>query len=77
MQSPFILSWNDQAITLDPSSPWGYETKHAALHGKGRYVDAIDAFEAMISKIAQSPDHNIRGELHPQCGVKDLFVDII
>ena len=48
-------------ITLDPSSPWGYKRKHAALHGAGRYDDAINAFEAMLLQISQSPDLDIRG----------------
>ena len=56
---------------LDPSSPWGYETRHAVLHGTGRYVDAIDTFETMLSKMVQSPDPKIRGELHLRCRVKD------
>ena len=42
---------------LDVSSPWGYERKHAALHGAGRYNDAISAFETMLLKVSQSPDH--------------------
>ena len=49
-------------IALDPSSPWGYERKHAALHGAGRYDDAIGTFETMLLKISQSPDPEIRGE---------------
>jgi len=47
---------------LDPSSPWGYERRHAALHMAGRYDDAIDMFETMLLKISQSPDPEIRGE---------------
>lgn len=47
---------------LDPSCPWGYERKHAALHGAGRYHDAISTFETMLLKISQSPDPEIRGE---------------
>jgi hypothetical protein len=62
-------------ITLDPSSPWGYERRHAALHGAGRYDDAIGTFEMMLSKISQSPDPDIRGEciaimpmhIYPSC----------
>ena len=46
---------------LDPSSPWGYEGKHAALHGAGRYDDAIGTFETMLLNISQSPDPEIRG----------------
>ncbi|KAF8551264.1 TPR-like protein [Imleria badia] len=49
-----------QAIALDPSSPRGYELKHAALHQAGRYDDAIQVFETMLSKMAQSPDPQIR-----------------
>ena len=56
---------NHQAITLDPSSPWGYEIKRAALHQAGRYNDAIQTFETMLSKMAHSPDPQIRGELNP------------
>ena len=51
-----------QAITFDPSSPWGYLAKHAALHGAGLYDDAIQAYETMLSKMAESPDPQIRGE---------------
>ena len=47
---------------LDPSSPWGYERKHAVLHRVGRYDDAIRTFEMMLLKISQSPDPDIRGE---------------
>jgi hypothetical protein len=47
---------------LDPSSPCGYERKHAALHGAGRFDDAIGTFETMLSKILQSPDPEIHGE---------------
>ncbi|KAF8549065.1 hypothetical protein OG21DRAFT_1488841 [Imleria badia] len=46
-------------ITLDPSSPRGYEMKHAALHNAGDYDNAVDALEEMLSKMAQSPDPNI------------------
>ena len=49
-------------IELDPSSPWGYERKHAALHSAGRYDDAIGTFETMLLKISLSPDPEIRGE---------------
>ncbi|KAG8214862.1 hypothetical protein J3R82DRAFT_10029 [Butyriboletus roseoflavus] len=55
----------NKAIMLDPSSPWGYERKHAALHEAGDYDNAIDAFEAMLSKMSQSPDPAIR-EHHRQ-----------
>ena len=56
-----LVNVDHQVITRDPSSPWGYERKHAALHGTGRYDDAINTFEAMLLKILQSPDPGIRG----------------
>ena len=51
-----------QAIRLDPSSPWGYERKHAALHKLKRYGDAIDALTTMISTLENSVDPEIRRE---------------
>ena len=45
-----------QAIALDPSSPWGYERKHAALHKAGDYENAIKAFETMFSKLSDRED---------------------
>ena len=51
-----------QVIKLDPSSPWGYERKHAALHKAGQYDDAIGAFEMMLSKMEHSPDPEIRSK---------------
>lgn len=41
-----------QIIMHDPSSPWGYEIKHAALHMAGEYENAIQAFEEMLSKLS-------------------------
>ncbi|KAF8125612.1 hypothetical protein EV363DRAFT_1350407 [Boletus edulis] len=49
----------NQAIIFDPSSPWGYEMKHAALHYGGRYDDAVDALKIMHSMIFQSSDSKI------------------
>ncbi|KAF8129238.1 hypothetical protein EV363DRAFT_1432643 [Boletus edulis] len=56
------LALNDanKVIDHDPSSPWGYERKHAALHKAGDYANAINAFETMLSKISQSSDPEIR-----------------
>ncbi|KAF8552471.1 hypothetical protein OG21DRAFT_1443452 [Imleria badia] len=48
-----------EAIAFDPASPWGYEAERAALHGAGRYDEAIQTFETMLSKMAQSPDPQI------------------
>lgn len=63
-----------RVITLDLSSPWGYELKHAALHKAGDYDHAIDAFEEMLSKIAQSPNPDVQRELYPRyLGKDDLF----
>ncbi|KAF8431304.1 hypothetical protein L210DRAFT_3764262 [Boletus edulis BED1] len=59
------LALNDanKVIELDPSSPWGYERKHAALHKAGDYENAASAFETMLSKMSQSTDPSIR-KLH-------------
>ena len=51
-----------QAVELDPLSPWGYERKHAVLHKTGDYQSAVDAFEAMLSRMSESSDPQIRGE---------------
>ena len=51
-----------QVIELDPSSPLGYERKHEALRGIGRYVDAAETFEVMLLKMSESSDPEIRGE---------------
>ena len=50
-----------QAIKLDPSSPLGFERKHAALHGKSNHDGALDAYKKMLLKVSQSPDPLIRG----------------
>ena len=52
-----------QVIELDPSSHRGYEGKHAALLGMGRYSEAFEAFRMMLSKLDQSPHPQIRGKL--------------
>ncbi|KAF8423188.1 hypothetical protein L210DRAFT_985169 [Boletus edulis BED1] len=44
-----------QVISLDSSSPWGYEVKRAASYKTGKYDDAVHAFEAMLSRMAQYP----------------------
>ena len=58
-----LLIHHRQVTKLDPSSPWGYELKHAALHKAGDYDNAIRAFEAMLSKIEKSPYPDIRRKL--------------
>ncbi|KAF8555002.1 hypothetical protein OG21DRAFT_1603126 [Imleria badia] len=50
----------NMVITLDPLSPWGYERKYEALHRAGDYENAINAFEAMLSKMSQSRHPEIR-----------------
>ncbi|KAF8548910.1 hypothetical protein OG21DRAFT_1500722 [Imleria badia] len=50
----------NEVIMANPSSPLGYERKHAALGGAGYYADAIHAFETMLSKILESSDPEIR-----------------
>lgn len=60
---------------LDPTSPWGYERKHAALHVAGRYDDAIGTFETMLLKISQSSDPEIRGK--PRAGRRCFPIDLV
>ncbi|KAI5980846.1 hypothetical protein EDC04DRAFT_2917210 [Pisolithus marmoratus] len=48
------------AVKADPSNPWCYEAKYAALHGAKRYDEAIDAFQFMLDAIEQSHDPEIR-----------------
>ena len=61
-----------QVIRLAPSSPSGYERKYAALLGMGHHDKAIDAFEAMLSKMSESSDPEIRGEGSPH--YTDIFL---
>ena len=42
--------------------PWSCEVKHAALHGAGRYDEAIETLNEMLSKLEQSPDRHTRGK---------------
>ena len=49
-------------MKADPVSPWGYERRHAALHGLQRYDEAMDAFTHMVSLIEGSDDQHIRRE---------------
>ena len=57
-----LLMETCQVIMLDPSSPLGYERKHAALRGERRSRDAEDAFQRMLLKMSESSDPEIRGE---------------
>ncbi|KAI6098469.1 hypothetical protein F5141DRAFT_1219540 [Pisolithus sp. B1] len=50
----------NEAVKADPSNPWGYEAKRAALYGATRYDEAIDAFESMLHAIDESQDPKIR-----------------
>ncbi|KAF8142122.1 hypothetical protein EV363DRAFT_1150633 [Boletus edulis] len=60
----------NQVISLDPSSPCGYDRKHAALHRAGCHDAAIETFETMLLKLSQLPDpeaHRRRHEyVHPE-----------
>jgi len=58
---------------LDPSSPWGYEINHAALHKAGDYDDAVNAFETILSKIEQSLDPDIQRESYPHYDDKEIY----
>ncbi|KAN0078203.1 hypothetical protein V8E55_010260 [Tylopilus felleus] len=63
----WVEALNDanKVIELDPLSPWGYERRHAALHKAGVYENAVGAFEAMLSRLLESSDPEIRA-LHWQ-----------
>ena len=58
-----VLTYHHQAILLDPSSPWGYEMKHAALQKGGDYDNAAIALEMMLSKM--KPNLDIQRKLYP------------
>ncbi|KAH0838771.1 hypothetical protein J3R83DRAFT_7146 [Lanmaoa asiatica] len=57
-----VYAWNDalndadEAITLNPLSPWGHERKLAALQGLGRHDEAIQAFSSMLSTLERFAD---------------------
>ncbi|KAI6156844.1 hypothetical protein BKA82DRAFT_4345875 [Pisolithus tinctorius] len=46
----------NEAVKEDPSSPWGYEARHVALHGAKQYDEAIEAFKSMLQRMEQSHD---------------------
>ncbi|KAG1786332.1 uncharacterized protein HD556DRAFT_1485669 [Suillus plorans] len=60
------MLWNDalldaeKVIELDPSSYFGYQLKHAVLHGAHRYDEAIEALSTMLSKLESAPDTETR-----------------
>jgi len=47
---------------MDASCHYAYERKHVALHGTGRYDEAIEAFDNMLSLIEHSGDPEIRSK---------------
>lgn len=49
-----------QALKADASCHYAYERKYVALHGMGRYDEAIEAFDNMLCLIEQSSDPEIR-----------------
>ncbi|KAI9571641.1 hypothetical protein HD554DRAFT_2168897 [Boletus coccyginus] len=59
--SDILLKRSSEVIELDPSSHRGYEGKHTAFHGMGRYDEAFETFRTMLSKLEQSPNLQIRG----------------
>ncbi|KAF8549346.1 hypothetical protein OG21DRAFT_605383 [Imleria badia] len=50
----------NEVIKADASCHYAYERKYVALHGMGRYDDAIEAFDSMLSLIEQSSDPEVR-----------------
>ena len=53
----------NQAVTLDPLSPWGYERKLTALYGLHRYDAAIEARNEMLLRLESSSDPQSCGTL--------------
>ena len=53
-----------QAIRLDPTSPYGYERKYAALHTLQDYHGAVDASTHMFSLLEISSNPDVRGKSH-------------
>ena len=54
-----VFTRRHQVTILNPSSPWGYERSHTALHAAGDHENAIKAFDAMLSQL---PDRLVRGK---------------
>ena len=52
LSGSILFAHRRQVIVLDPSSPWGYVTKHTALHKAGDYENAVKAFETMLLKLS-------------------------
>jgi len=71
-----LLIHHHQVIALDPTSPRGYEIKRTILQNAGEYDSAVDALEEMLSKIVQSPDPDVQGELYPHCHDKVVNITL-
>ncbi|KAI9455056.1 hypothetical protein HD554DRAFT_2036671 [Boletus coccyginus] len=72
-----LLKRSKEDIELDPSSYMGYERKHAALHGMGRYGEAFEAFRVMLSTLEQSPDpHTHDGFQWVSTELRNQYVDV-
>ncbi|KAG1882419.1 hypothetical protein F4604DRAFT_1678415 [Suillus subluteus] len=60
------MLWEDalldaqKVIELEPSSHIGYQLKHMALYGAQRYIEAIEAFQMMLAKLASAHSMQIR-----------------
>lgn len=48
--------------------------RHVALHGMGRYSEAVGAFKIMLSKLEQSHDPHIRGRPLCPCRTEQLLL---
>ncbi|KAF8124713.1 hypothetical protein EV363DRAFT_1539540 [Boletus edulis] len=46
----------EEAIKLDPSSPWGYDRKHVVLYARQYYRGAAEALDEMIKALVFSKD---------------------
>ncbi|KAG9309214.1 hypothetical protein JVU11DRAFT_10928 [Chiua virens] len=65
-----VESWDDalcdadKAIAIDPLSPWGYESKRAALHSAQWYDEAVKTYRDFLSTIESSHHPDIRRIRH-------------
>ena len=49
---------------LNPRSYLGFQLKYAALHGAGRYDEATEAFEVMLSNLDDARDPEMQGRYY-------------
>jgi len=63
-----------QVIELNPLYYLGYQLKHAALHDAQRYDEAIQAFQAFLSKLEGAPDIQIISKPRITRSCRDIYL---